>query len=121
MVMRGGFYLSTPCQRLLRKGNRSVAQFTLSEFGLGCQRFNCRRHLKVNGRKPKVVESAEWAVDVKAESLGVDTRKLYLEATGQWPPIPKRWDEASTAEVVTRLATVKSYLVEHVVPFFTNF
>ena len=71
-------------------------------------------------RKAKIVESTEWAVDVKAESLGTDTKKLYLEATGQWPLVPKSWDAQATKEAVTRLATVKNYLEDNLLPFLTG-
>jgi hypothetical protein len=71
-------------------------------------------------KKAKIIESVEWAADVKAESLAVDTGKLYLEATGIWPPGPRIWDNEATKEAVTRLATVKAYLADRFVPFLND-
>ena len=70
-------------------------------------------------KKPKIVQT-NWLVETKAESFGADIRKLYLEAEGQWPLEPKGWDEATTKEVVSRLGTVKSYLIDRLLPFLLN-
>ena len=53
---------------------------------LGMPAFQVETPPKGKKKKGQIIESAEWGVDVKAESLAVDTRKLFLEATGQWPP-----------------------------------
>jgi hypothetical protein len=86
---------------------------------LGMPPFQLQMRPKGGSKKGKVI-STEWSVDVKVESLAVDTRQLYLEVTGQWPPNPKAWDGRATKESVARLATVKEYLEKHVLPFLKN-
>jgi len=87
---------------------------------LGMPPFQLQTPPKGKRKKGKVVKSAEWAVDVKAESLAIDTRKLYLEVTGQWPPGPKAWTTKVTKESVTRLGIVKGFLTDRVVAFLNG-
>jgi hypothetical protein len=86
---------------------------------LGMPPFQLQMPPKGKGKKGKLIPT-EWAADVKIESLAEDTRQLYLDATGQWPPSPKKWDGRVTKESVTRLAAVKEYLEQNVLPFLTN-
>ncbi len=88
---------------------------------LGMPAFELQEPPKGKRKKGKMIQSEEWAVDVKAESFAADTQKLYLEAVGQWPPVPKRWNKDATKEVVTRLATVKQYLTDRFLPFLATF
>jgi hypothetical protein len=86
---------------------------------LGMPAFQVAEPPKGKRKKPKIVQTS-WLVEAKAESYGIDIQKLYLEVTGQWPLEPKGWNEAMTKEVVARLGTVKSYLVDRLLPFLTN-
>ncbi len=89
-------------------------------LGLPAFEVSKAKRTKGKSKKEKGIKSTEWAVDIKAESLAADTRKVYLEATGQWPPIPREWNGAATKAVITRLATVKSYLKDHFISFLTT-
>jgi hypothetical protein len=86
---------------------------------LGMPAFQAAEPPKGKRKKPKIIET-KWLVETRAESLGADIRKLYLEAAGQWPLEPKEWNAAATKEVVARLGTVKSYLIERLLPFLTK-
>jgi len=69
-------------------------------------------------KKAKIVRTVDWVADVKAESLLEDTRKLFLEATGQWPT-PKQWDDKATKSVVDQLGIVYGFMKNNLVPFLT--
>jgi hypothetical protein len=71
------------------------------------------------GRKVKIIKSADWISEVRVESLLEDSRKLFLETTGQWQT-PGKWDEEATKDVVGHLAVVSGFLKGNLVPFLTT-
>jgi hypothetical protein len=69
--------------------------------------------------KSKIVSSAEWGVEVKGESYGMDPSKLFLEVSGSWP-LGTQWDNPATQAAVGRLNTVKEFLKAKLLPFLTS-
>lgn len=61
-------------------------------------------------------EVTDWLVDVKAESLGEDPSKLFLEADARWPRSMK-WNKENLLATVARLGTVSEYLEKNVADF----
>ncbi len=74
---------------------------------------------QMQGDKRTLVPGTDWVADVRAESLGTDVRRLFLEGLAQWPLEPKPWNAAATKEAATRITTIKNYLIESVLPFLT--
>jgi hypothetical protein len=71
---------------------------------------------KKGGKAARAEQSANWMVDVKAESLLEDTSKLFLEADARWQP-PVAWDDSTASKIVERLGVVSEFVNEHFIPF----
>lgn len=74
---------------------------------------------KPRKRPTKTVETTDWMVDVKAESLLDDTSKLFLEADSRWEA-PEAWEAKATGRIVDRLGTVSGFLRNNFIRFLTN-
>jgi hypothetical protein len=85
-------------------------------FRLVLPPFQLKVPPKGKGKRGKLIPT-EWQADIKVESLGTDIHQLFLDATGQWPPAPREWDNAATRGCTQKLAIVKEYLEKHVIPF----
>ena len=70
-------------------------------------------------KKAQTVAAADWAAEVKAESFGADSSKLFLEVSGQWS-VGVAWNDAITKQAVGRLDTVKTFLKDHLLTFLTT-
>ena len=80
--------------------------------------YRCERPPKGKKKKP-TVETVDWHIEAKAESLMADPTKLYLETTTHWQK-PAQWDDKTTQTHLNRLQEVSDFLQTNLIPCLTT-
>ena len=113
-------------QNVMKMDERRLSPFSrpiqLVGLRLSMPPYQLKQKTPTKGRrkgKEKILSSAEWGVEVKGESYGMDPSKLFLEVTGTWP-IGAPWDNSQTRDAIGRLDTVKKFLKDRLLPFLTS-
>lgn len=78
-----------------------------------------KRPPKGKTKKKPVIETVDWHVEAKAESLMTDPSKLYLETLTVWQR-PRGWDGATTQLEIDRIEEVSEFLRSRLIPCLTN-
>ncbi|MGO8691776.1 MAG: hypothetical protein ACLQLG_19315 [Thermoguttaceae bacterium] len=69
--------------------------------------------------QPAAVETVDWLIEAKAESLFVDPRKLFLETLTTWQR-PFQWDDSTTNTQIERLEEASTFLQQKFIPCLTS-
>ena len=80
--------------------------------------LSLRTSAKGEKKKP-TVETVDWHIEAKAESLMADPTKLYLETTTLWQK-PAQWDDKTTQTHLNRLQEVSDFLQTNLIPCLTT-
>ncbi|HEV2968670.1 MAG TPA: hypothetical protein VGY55_01700 [Pirellulales bacterium] len=106
-------------QERLKKLGRPVHLFGIRLFMPPYQRLSDSPKKKKKGVAEAQPEVVGWMVDVKAESLIEDPKKLFLEAKCDWV-VPQPWSDRAIKDIESHLAEAANYLKYRLVPFLES-